>query len=87
MKYTKLLEPGSIGKVRTRNRIYKSGAGMMTFDQDEISMNEKGDIKNAKYVWYKFSNGKYMEDPSLQECRRAGFRRASPRASTRWPSG
>ena len=29
-------------------------------------MNEKGDIKNAKYVWYKFSNGKYTEDPSLQ---------------------
>jgi branched-chain amino acid transport system substrate-binding protein len=32
----------------------------------EITMNEKGDIKNAKYVWYKFSNGKYTEDPSLQ---------------------
>ena len=32
----------------------------------EITMNEKGDIKNAKYVWYKFSNGKYTEDASLQ---------------------
>jgi len=32
----------------------------------EISLNEKGDIKDAKYVWYKFSDGKYMEDPSLQ---------------------
>ena len=40
MKYTKLLEPGYIGKVRTRNRIYKTGAGMMTFHQDELSMNE-----------------------------------------------
>ena len=30
-----------------------------------ISMNEKGDIKDAKYVWYKFHDGKYMEDPSL----------------------
>ena len=40
MKYTKLLEPGYIGKVRTRTRIYKTGAGMMTFHEDEISMNE-----------------------------------------------
>jgi branched-chain amino acid transport system substrate-binding protein len=31
----------------------------------EISLNEKGDIKNAKYVWYKFHDGKYTEDPSL----------------------
>jgi branched-chain amino acid transport system substrate-binding protein len=31
----------------------------------DIAMNEKGDIKDAKYVWYKFSNGKYTEDPSL----------------------
>jgi branched-chain amino acid transport system substrate-binding protein len=32
----------------------------------DIAMNEKGDLKDAKYVWYKFSNGKYSEDPSLQ---------------------
>jgi len=32
----------------------------------ELSLNEKGDIKDAKYVWYKFSNGKYTEDTSLQ---------------------
>lgn len=31
----------------------------------DITMNEKGDIKDAKYVWYKFSKGKYAEDPSL----------------------
>jgi branched-chain amino acid transport system substrate-binding protein len=32
----------------------------------ELALNEKGDVKDAKYVWYKFSNGKYAEDPTLQ---------------------
>jgi branched-chain amino acid transport system substrate-binding protein len=32
----------------------------------DLSLNEKGDIKDAKYVWYKWSKGKYAEDPSLQ---------------------
>ena len=32
-RFGKLLEPGFIGKVRTRNRIYKSGAGMMCFHE------------------------------------------------------
>jgi len=32
----------------------------------DLALNEKGDIKDAKYVWYKFSNGKYLEDTSLQ---------------------
>jgi branched-chain amino acid transport system substrate-binding protein len=32
----------------------------------ELSLNEKGDIKDAKYVWYKWSAGKYAEDPSIQ---------------------
>jgi branched-chain amino acid transport system substrate-binding protein len=31
-----------------------------------IVMDAKGDVKDAKYVWYKFSNGAYAEDPSLQ---------------------
>jgi len=31
-----------------------------------IVMDAKGDIKDAKYVWYKFSNGTYAEDPTLQ---------------------
>jgi branched-chain amino acid transport system substrate-binding protein len=31
----------------------------------DIALNEKGDVKDAKYVWYKFSNGKYTEDTSL----------------------
>ena len=30
------------------------------------SLNAKGDVNDAKYVWYKFSNGKYTEDTSLQ---------------------
>ncbi len=30
-----------------------------------IVMDAKGDIKDAKYVWYKFSNGTYAEDPTL----------------------
>lgn len=38
-RYAKLLEPGQIGKVKTRNRIYKSGAGMMVFHDDEVHMN------------------------------------------------
>ena len=32
----------------------------------DISMDAKGDIKDAVYVWYKWTAGKYAEDPSLQ---------------------
>jgi 2,4-dienoyl-CoA reductase (NADPH2) len=40
-KYAKLLEPGQIGKVKTRNRLYKSAAGMHTFFDTEFdSMND-----------------------------------------------
>jgi 2,4-dienoyl-CoA reductase (NADPH2) len=39
--YSKLLEPGRIGKVTTRNRIYKSAAGMHSFEEYEFdSMND-----------------------------------------------
>ena len=38
-RYAKLFEPGQIGKVKTRNRIYKSGASTMEFHDDEIHMN------------------------------------------------
>ncbi len=39
--YAKLLEPGMIGKVKTRNRIYKSAAGMHSFEEYEFeSMND-----------------------------------------------
>ena len=40
-RFAKLLEPGQIGKVKTRNRLYKSAAGMHTFFDTEFdSMNE-----------------------------------------------
>jgi branched-chain amino acid transport system substrate-binding protein len=32
----------------------------------DITMNDKGDIKDAKYVWYVWKDGKYAEDPSIQ---------------------
>jgi branched-chain amino acid transport system substrate-binding protein len=32
----------------------------------DITMNEKGDIKDAKYVWYVWKDGKYAEDQSIQ---------------------
>ena len=31
----------------------------------EIKLDKKGDIIDAKYVFYKFHDGKYAEDPSL----------------------
>jgi 2,4-dienoyl-CoA reductase (NADPH2) len=41
-RFSKLLEPGQIGKVRTRNRIYKSAASSFCFSDTEFdSMNEK----------------------------------------------
>ncbi len=32
----------------------------------ELALDAKGDVKDAKYVWYKFANGTYAEDPSIQ---------------------
>ncbi|HEY96008.1 MAG TPA: FAD-dependent oxidoreductase [Dehalococcoidia bacterium] len=40
-KYEKLLEPGYIGQVQTRNRIVKTGAGTFMWHEDETSMNNK----------------------------------------------
>jgi 2,4-dienoyl-CoA reductase (NADPH2) len=37
-KYEKLLEPGRIGSVKTRNRIVKSGAGMLMWHEDDVHM-------------------------------------------------
>jgi 2,4-dienoyl-CoA reductase (NADPH2) len=42
-KYQKILEPGRIGSVKTRNRILKSGAGMLMWHEDDLHMKE--DIK------------------------------------------
>ncbi len=41
--YQKILEPGRIGSVKTRNRILKSGAGMLMWHEDDLHMKE--DIK------------------------------------------
>jgi len=38
-RYQRLLEPGNIGSVQTRNRIIKTGAGMFMWHEDETSMN------------------------------------------------
>jgi 2,4-dienoyl-CoA reductase (NADPH2) len=46
-RYAKLLEPGQIGTVKTRNRIYKTAAGMMCFHDDELEPNP---IASAFYV-------------------------------------
>jgi 2,4-dienoyl-CoA reductase (NADPH2) len=40
-RFEKLLEPGHIGSVKTRNRIIKTGAGMLMWHEDELHMNEK----------------------------------------------
>ena len=37
-KYEKILEPGRIGSVKTRNRIVKTGAGMLMWHQDDVHM-------------------------------------------------
>jgi 2,4-dienoyl-CoA reductase (NADPH2) len=37
--FEKLLEPSRIGTVKTRNRIYKTAASMMCWNQDELQMN------------------------------------------------
>jgi 2,4-dienoyl-CoA reductase (NADPH2) len=40
-QFEKLLEPGQIGSVKTRNRIIKTGAGMLMWHEDETYVNEK----------------------------------------------
>jgi 2,4-dienoyl-CoA reductase (NADPH2) len=40
-RFEKLMEPGRIGSVRTRNRIIKTGAGTMMWHEDETTMNAK----------------------------------------------
>ncbi len=32
----------------------------------DLKLDAKGDLIGAKYVWYKFANGNYAEDPSIQ---------------------
>ncbi len=40
-RFQKLLEPHHIGTVKTRNRIIKTGAGMLMWHENEVHMNEK----------------------------------------------
>lgn len=37
-RYEKLMEPGRIGSVKTRNRIVKSGAGLLMWHEDDVHM-------------------------------------------------
>jgi 2,4-dienoyl-CoA reductase (NADPH2) len=39
-QFEKLLEPGKIGPVKTRNRMIKTGAGTFMWHEDELHMNE-----------------------------------------------
>jgi 2,4-dienoyl-CoA reductase (NADPH2) len=41
MRYEKLLEPGRIGSVRTKNRIIKTGAGMLMWHEDDLHVNQR----------------------------------------------
>ena len=39
--FEKLMEPGYIGKVKTRNRIVKTGAGLLMWNETEVRMNKE----------------------------------------------
>ena len=40
-KYERILEPGRIGSVKTRNRIIKTGAGLLMWHEDDLDMREE----------------------------------------------
>jgi 2,4-dienoyl-CoA reductase (NADPH2) len=50
-KYEKLLEPGYIGKVRTRNRIYKTAAGLGAWNRETRNLTAEG-LANTE-AWLK----------------------------------
>jgi 2,4-dienoyl-CoA reductase (NADPH2) len=50
--FEKILEPGYIGPVRTRNRIVKSGAGMLMWHEDDVHMREE-----VKAYYERFARG------------------------------
>jgi 2,4-dienoyl-CoA reductase (NADPH2) len=50
--FEKLLQPGYIGPVRTRNRILKSGAGMLMWHEDDVHMREE-----VKAYYERFAKG------------------------------
>ena len=51
-RFEKLLEPGYIGKVKTRNRIIKSAAGLQYWNFGENPVSDKG-----KYLYEAFARG------------------------------
>ena len=52
MSYEKILEPGRIGTVKTRNRIVKPGAGMLMWHEDDVHMREE-----VKAFYERFAQG------------------------------
>ncbi|MDR0311868.1 MAG: FAD-dependent oxidoreductase [Acidobacteriota bacterium] len=50
--YEKILEPRRIGAVKTRNRIVKSGAGMLMWHEDDVHMREE-----VKSFYERFAQG------------------------------
>jgi 2,4-dienoyl-CoA reductase (NADPH2) len=40
MKFNRLLEPGEIGRLKTRNRMVKTGAGVFMWHEDDLHMRE-----------------------------------------------
>jgi 2,4-dienoyl-CoA reductase (NADPH2) len=50
--FKRILEPGFIGAVKTRNRIIKSGAGMLMWHEDDVHMREE-----VKAYYERFAQG------------------------------
>jgi 2,4-dienoyl-CoA reductase (NADPH2) len=65
-RFEKLLEPGRIGSVRTRNRIIKSAAGLWYWGKGENPVTEK-----VKYLYEAFARGGVgliiMESPGIEK--------------------
>lgn len=55
---------GGVGDNRKIAEWLRAGNTLNTVLGD-LSMNQKGDIKTPKYVWYRWSDGKYVEDDEL----------------------
>jgi len=73
IRFEKLLEPGTIGSVRTRNRIIKTGAGMLMWHEDDIHMRD-----NVKAYYESLARGGVglliVESPTVDYPRGARWR-------------
>jgi branched-chain amino acid transport system substrate-binding protein len=56
---TKTMDGKEIAKWLRAGNTFKTVLG-------DLSLNEIGDIKDAKYVWYRWQDGNYAEDPLLK---------------------